>query len=241
MDKSTGERIREVYIIQQVPHESAGIFKGTLRKYGIQAHVLLPYKGDPVPDSIGPDSAVMVLGGPMGAMDDTLYPYLKDELRLIEFALKKGIPIIGVCLGAQLMARAAGARVYSGDTKEIGWYDISLTQAGLRDPLLLGSSTELSVFQWHGDTFDLPPGATRLASSKLFPNQLIKIGKNAYAMQFHLEVTEMMIRDWLDINKEELDGLTGLISSNDIEDRVEEKITALNRFGDAVFSRFLRM
>jgi GMP synthase-like glutamine amidotransferase len=109
--------------------------------------------------------------------------------------------VLGVCLGAQMLAHVLGARVYPGGNKEIGWYEVGITDEGMKDPLLSGLSvdgkTVAQVFQWHGDTFDLPRGAVRLASSELFPNQAFRYGKAVYALQFHIEVTPKIVRDWL--------------------------------------------
>lgn len=145
------------------------------------------------------DTLVM-LGGPMSVNDESEYPYLTDEMRLAERFMKEGKKVFGVCLGAQLMAKALGARVYPGPEKEIGWHDIELVDAGPQDPLmsmLAPGQRACKVFQWHGETFDIPQGAERLAQSDLYPNQAFRYGNNAYAFQFHIEVSRQMIFDWL--------------------------------------------
>lgn len=147
----------------------------------------------------GYDTLVM-LGGPMSVNDEDKYLYLTDEMKLAEQFVKEGKRVFGVCLGAQLMAKALGAKVYPGPEKEIGWYDIELKDAGVQDPLmahLAPDSRKCKVFQWHGETFDIPQGAERLAMSDLYPNQAFRYGNNAYAFQFHIEVTRQMIVDWL--------------------------------------------
>jgi GMP synthase (glutamine-hydrolysing) len=151
------------------------------------------------------DSAVdydtlIMLGGPMSVNDEDEYPYLTHEMRLAEQFMKAGKRVFGVCLGAQLMAKALGAKVYPGPEKEIGWYDIALKDAGLKDPRMAHLATDrrsCKVFQWHGETFDIPQGAERLAMSGLYPNQAFRYGNNAYAFQFHIEVARQMIFDWL--------------------------------------------
>ncbi len=233
--------ITRVVIVQQVPHEGPGVVGRMLRRLSADTEVVRAYRGDRIPRSVGPGAALVILGGPMGAYEEGKYPFLTDELRLIESALKAGTPVLGICLGAQLMARAAGARVYRGGAKEIGWYPLHLTEEGRRDSLLLGLPSELRVFQWHGDTFDVPRGGVNLASSELFPHQLVRLGRRAYALQFHLEVTEEMVYEWLDVNVEELRGLEGVIYPDAIRAETPGSIPVLHRYGKAVFSRFFRL
>ncbi|MBI5073756.1 MAG: type 1 glutamine amidotransferase [Nitrospirae bacterium] len=147
----------------------------------------------------GFDTLIM-LGGPMSVNDEDKYPYLTDEMKLAEQFMKAGKRVFGICLGAQLMAKALGAKVYPGPEKEIGWYDIELRDAGSTDPRMAHLATDgrnCKVFQWHGETFDIPQGAERLAMSGLYPNQAFRYGNSAYAFQFHIEVSKQMIFDWL--------------------------------------------
>lgn len=129
------------------------------------------------------------------------YPYLINEAQLINAAIRANKHVLGVCLGAQMVAHALGARVYAGGQKEIGWYEIALTPDGMKDPLMsslaLDGKNRAQVFQWHGDTFDLPAGAVRLASSDLYPNQAFRYSDGVYALQFHIEVTPKIVSDWL--------------------------------------------
>jgi GMP synthase (glutamine-hydrolysing) len=140
---------------------------------------------------------VVVLGGPIGAYEEAIYPFLTPELALIERRLKADRPLLGVCLGAQLMARVLGARVYPGTRgKEIGWSPLELTEAGAQSALRHLAPELTSVLHWHGDTFDLPTGATRLAGSRLYQNQAFRHGMRSLALQFHAEATEGLER-WL--------------------------------------------
>ncbi|NEQ79609.1 MAG: glutamine amidotransferase [Moorea sp. SIO2I5] len=146
-------------------------------------------------DFLYPD-LVIILGGPIGAYDESDYPFLKDELHIIEQRLAANLPTIGICLGAQLMARALGARVYPGGVKEIGWAPIELSYAGQKSPLNYLAKEHTAVLHWHGDTFDLPDGATHLASSSKYKNQAFSWGECGLALQFHPEVTAAGLEHW---------------------------------------------
>jgi GMP synthase (glutamine-hydrolysing) len=135
-------------------------------------------------DPVAPD-LVVVLGGPIGAYEGDLYPSLKHELSLLEMRLRANRPTIGICLGAQLMARALGARVYPTGLKEIGWGPITLRPAGCESAIRHLGEGDTPVLHWHGDTFDLPAGATLLASTEICANQAFSWGRNALAFQFH--------------------------------------------------------
>ena len=137
---------------------------------------------------------LIFLGGPMSVNDGL--PFLERELEVVRQALDRGQPVLGICLGSQLIARALGASVYRNPVKEIGWFEIRLTEAGARDALFGCMNGTERVFHWHGETFDLPRGATLLASSEACRNQAFRWGSNVYGLQFHLEVTPAMIADW---------------------------------------------
>ena len=142
------------------------------------------------------EDMLIVLGGPIGAYDDADYPFLVDELRLLEQRLKADLPTLGICLGAQLIARALGATVYPGREKEIGWSNIQLSDAGKNSPLINLDTEETNVLHWHGDTFNLPTGAIHLASTSLYKNQAFSWGKACMALQFHPEVTASGLERW---------------------------------------------
>ncbi len=137
----------------------------------------------------------IVLGGPIGVYEEARYPFLTAELAALTARLRAGRPTLGICLGAQLMAAAMGARVFAGDSKEIGWAPVILTEAGRSSPL--GDIEGMPVLHWHGDTFDLPEGATLLAGSADYPHQAFSVGPNLLGLQFHMEVESERIEQWL--------------------------------------------
>lgn len=147
-------------------------------------------------DPLAPDLLV-VLGGACGVYQAEHYPFLKDELNIIRRRLEADRPTLGICLGAQLMAGALGQNVYKGaQGPEIGWYDITVNEEGRASVVRHFDSGFTQVMQWHGDTFDLPPQATLLASSPQYPNQIFSVGKRGMALQCHIEVTPYLLQNW---------------------------------------------
>jgi len=189
-----------VLIIKNVFSEGPGTIEEHLRRSGIPYSIIDMSLGGEVPD---PDAFthLLIMGGPMAVYEMHRYSYLISEALLIDRAIKADKRVLGVCLGAQMVAHVLGARVYPGSQKEIGWYEVAFTGHGMGDPALatlaLPGRNVAQVFQWHGDTFDLPPGAVRLASSDLYPNQAFRYADRVYALQFHIEVTPQIVRDWL--------------------------------------------
>jgi GMP synthase-like glutamine amidotransferase len=183
-----------VIAFRHVPFEGAGRIETVLAARGIAleyADLYLP--GAPVPD-LATAAGVVILGGPMSVNDDL--PWLRLEERLIGEALGRRQPVLGVCLGSQLIAKILGAQVYKNHRKEIGWFEIRLSGDGEQDRLFSGLSPVETVFHWHGETYDLPPGAVLLASSEACWHQAYRMGDSVYGLQFHLEVTPDMIADW---------------------------------------------
>lgn len=144
-----------------------------------------------------PPDLLVVLGGPIGVYDVEQYPFLAQELSMLRQRLNERRPVLGICLGAQLMAAALGARVYPSGVKEIGWGPITLTPAGRESCLKQLAASNYTVLHWHGDTFDLPPEATLLASTELVKHQAFSIGRHALALQFHVEADPRKIESWL--------------------------------------------
>ena len=186
--------------------------------------------------------AIVVLGGPMGVYEEEKYPWLADELRFLREALHAGFPVYGLCLGAQLMAAALGARVYPGEgKKEIGWFPVDLTPGAQGDPLLGDEAASFPVFQWHGDTFDIPEGAVHLASSARYPNQAFRWGARAYAFQFHLEVGTADISAWLDAFEGDMNSPRSDADPEAILRDAAAYMEALNRRAARWFERWLAL
>lgn len=182
-------------VLQQIAIEGPGLFADFMGQANSAFDVVVLEHGQPIP-SLSRYDALMVLGGPMNVYQEREYPFLAEENRAIVAALERGMPYLGVCLGGQLLAKALSAPVSANPVAEIGFSEVKLTEAGKRDPLFRGLGSKLPVFQWHGDTFAIPKGAVRLAGSALCRNQAFRYGRNAYALQFHLETTADAIRSW---------------------------------------------
>jgi GMP synthase-like glutamine amidotransferase len=204
-----------LHIIQNDPDVPSG---NILENLAVLPPVHHPYRGDRLPE-LRDLSALIVLGGAMGANDDDRHPFLSGLKTFITQVVAAGIPFLGICLGGQLLAAALGGRVVSGRWEELGSQRLTLTEEGRRDRLFRGIPDEFASFQWHHDSFDLPPGGVLLASSAACPHQAFRIGESAWGLQFHPEVTEEIIRDWC--------ALDGAMSS-----RTEEMITAFNAGAD---------
>ena len=183
-----------VVVFRHVPFEGLGLIQPALDEGRAAVEFADLFRDDaPEPDVAGA-AGLILMGGPMSANDNL--PYLRREMDYIRQAAERGQPVLGVCLGAQLAAQALGARVYRNPVKEIGWFDVYLTEAGRQDPLLCPLGVPETVLEWHGDTFDLPSGAEWLAWSEGCRNQAFRLGPSLYGLQFHLEVTPEMIVDW---------------------------------------------
>ena len=154
-------------------------------------------RGDALPEKLRGIEAVVSLGGPMNVYEEEKYPFLNDEDGFLKRVIEEGIPFLGICLGAQLLAKAACARVKKAPKEEIGFYRVEITPEGKEDALFSGIDGSIDVFQWHGDTFDIPEGGVLLASSELCTGQAFRVGRNAYGLQFHLEVDGGMIAEWI--------------------------------------------
>ncbi len=184
----------QIAAFRHSPLEGIGSIAGALDRRHIACRGLDLYTlAGPAPD-LADAAGLILMGGPMSVNDDL--PWLHDEMLAVRDAVDRGKPVLGICLGAQLIAKALGARVYRNPVKEIGWAPVYWTGQAAADPLFRGFSHPETLFHWHGETFDLPHGAARLAYSEACGNQAFRIAGNVYGLQFHAEVTPAIIEDW---------------------------------------------
>jgi GMP synthase-like glutamine amidotransferase len=182
-------------VLQHIRCEPPGIFAQVLGRHGIGIDTVELDEGGRLPDWRDVD-LVLAMGGPMGVNDEAAYPWLADEKRWIASAVSAGKPFLGVCLGAQLLASSLGADVRSGAEPEVGVLPVTLTPAGRADRVFAALGQEFSALQWHGDTFQIPAGGVHLGRSAAYAHQAFRFGEAAYAVQFHVEVTEEMLAEW---------------------------------------------
>ena len=226
---------RTALVLQHVAPEGPGGIGDALRRADVSMRTIDVYRGEPVPTALDAD-ALVVMGGPMGVYEADQYPHLRDELRLIENALQRGRPLIGVCLGSQLIAAALGARVYPSGRKELGWYPVELTDAAVADPLLSGAPRQFVALHWHGDIFDLPAGAVHLASSQMTAHQAFRYASNVYALLFHMEVTPPQLEAMITAFADEIAGAG--VSTEAMRAGAAQHLAALQALGATVFDRF---
>src|ERR1700733_892463 len=187
---------RSAVAVRHVAFEDLGLLAPVMEREGWDVSFCEAAVDDLRHDSIRNAKLLIVLGGPIGAYETETYPFLKSELALIEHRLSRDLPTLGICLGSQLMGKVLGSRVFAGHVKEIGWGGIELTSEGASSCLNPLAEADAAVLHWHGDSFDLPEGARRLASNMHYQNQAFAYGRNALALQFHLEADPRQLEQW---------------------------------------------
>lgn len=185
-----------ILALQHHPLEHPGIIATALAAAGARVDVVRAFDGGRPPSALTPYDGLLVMGGPMGVGDDHVHPWLADERTLLARAIAADVPTLGICLGAQLIAAAAGAEVRPGPVAEIGWYQIVPTAAAAADPLFADATAPFGAFEWHRDVFPLPPNAVALASSAQYAVQAFRLGRRVYGLLFHLEVDAPMVDAW---------------------------------------------
>ena len=225
----------DVRILQHVRPEPPGTIVEALDDRGLSHRTTQIFRDDPVPDALDAD-ALVVMGGPMGVGDLDDRPHLMRELDLIEQALQDDRPVLGVCLGSQLLAHVLGAEVHSAPTKEIGWGDVCLTGAAADDALFRGIDDPFTAFHWHGDAFAVPEGAVGLARTAQTEHQAFRYGDTAYGLLFHLEVTPKTVAGMTTAFQDELaeEGVDGAALRRDAMTHEP----ALRATAHAVFGRW---
>lgn len=209
----------KVLIVQHVECEGPGYLEDFLHEKLIEYEIAKMYEGEQLPDDF---DALIVLGGPMNVYEEERYPYLKRLTTTITNFVTEGGHYLGFCLGGQLLAKALGAKVRRNHTREIGNFEIGLTERGVKDPLFKGFKHTFPVLEWHGDTFEIPERAIKLAESELCSNQAFRF-KNAYGLQFHLETTPEMLAEWVEVYADELneEGIDAAIMLKETEKKAD--------------------
>ena len=228
--------MQSVWVLQHTPSETLGTIGDVLRGHQIGFDYIETHVGQPVPGEMADKAGLIVMGGPMGVYEQVRYPFLLDERRLIESALAMGRPVLGVCLGSQLLAAVLGSEVKKGERKELGWYPVTLSNLAAQDPLFAGIEPEFWPFHWHGDVFSLPRHAVGLASSQQTPCQAFRYGKNAHGILFHLEVTQGQIQQMLLDFAEELREAGG--EATEITEQTYGHLPQLRKIASEVFDRW---
>lgn len=226
----------KVIALQHIEPETIGIIADALDTRNIVVDCARMFAGEAVPKEMGDAAGLIVMGGPMGVYEQDRYPFLRDEMRLIECALGEEKPVLGICLGSQSLASALGGEVTKGARKEIGWHTLALKDEALTDRLWAGIENEFMAYHWHGDVFTLPEGAISLASSEMTEHQAFRYGANAYGLLFHPEVTGKIIDGMIEGFAEEMEEVGA--NAQEIREQTEQHLPRLQSVGGMIFKRW---
>jgi GMP synthase-like glutamine amidotransferase len=215
-----------------------GVFAEVLQSRGIEHDVWLPPEGEPSPAAFDSYDAVMVFGGAMHADQEERHPWLRGEKELLRDLVHRRVPLLGVCLGSQLVAEAAGGQARPAGRPEIGWHAVELTPEGAKDPVLGPLAPRFTAFQWHSYEFTLPPGATALARSDVCL-QAYRVGDSAWGIQFHAEVTRADAETWIDDYRSDEDAVRLALDPGALRRQTRTSIDDWNALGHALCERFL--
>ncbi|OZA30167.1 MAG: glutamine amidotransferase [Hydrogenophilales bacterium 17-61-9] len=229
-----------VLVFRHSPTEGPGYFTTFLARHGIPWQLVRIDAGDAIPQTLNGISGVCLMGGPMSVNDDL--PWIPPVLALIRLAVTANIPVIGHCLGGQLMARALGATVGPAPIKEIGWGDVSITDADAARPWLGDATQPMPAFHWHGETFSLPPGAVRILESAWCANQAYVLNDRHIGMQCHVEMTPELIASWCKNGADEINASSspGVQPPDVIQADMATRTAQLHRLADKIYSRWIQ-
>lgn len=227
--------MKKIHVLQHLPDEPLGTWEEELERWHAPFEYIRLWDGIALPK---PEQALaaIILGGTMNVEDAHQHPWMSAEMEYIRALLQRQTPVLGVCLGAQMLAHVLGARVQDGRAPEIGYMTVTLTPEGAEDTLLTGFPMELPVFQWHQQGFDLPAGAVRLAGGSAFPEQAFRHGRS-WGLQFHLEVTPALVEQWCRRGAEFINRLPGL-SADKIMEQAADQGQMVALYGRQVIRRF---
>jgi GMP synthase (glutamine-hydrolysing) len=235
--------MRNLLVCQHVPYEPLGTLNPLLKREGYRIRYVNFGRHPDAEPSLEGYNGLVILGGPMSATETQRYPHLAVEMDLVRAAVEREMPVLGICLGAQLIAKALGGEVRPHSEREIGWYPIACTDEAGDDPAFAHFEAPDHVFQWHGDTFDIPDGAVHLARTSGCANQAFRYGDNVYGLQFHLEVDEPMIERWLNVphHVAEIRDTAGKIDPDVIRRDTPRHIGRLKTLSERVFGEFVKI
>jgi GMP synthase (glutamine-hydrolysing) len=231
--------VPKLLVFQHVASEPLGVLDPLLRRTGFRVRYVNFGRTPHARPEVARYDGLVVLGGPMNVDQSDAHPHLATEMQAIRDALQRGLPVLGICLGAQLLAAALGAPVRANRMREIGWYRLDTAGPAMRDPLCRHLAPAAHVFQWHAYTFDLPAGAVHLASTATCRNQAFRLGERAYGFQFHLEADAALIQRWLAVP-----AYRAALGAHEIEGIAREtprRLEAALRLGERVFREFVNL
>ncbi len=227
-----------IHSLQHVPFEDIGSLIKDIQKHEFSLSTTHWYKGDEAP-ALESFDVLIVMGGPMGVYDEEIYPWLAAEKKFIARAIAANKKIIGICLGAQLVACVLGAKVSRNPHREIGWFPLKISEGTSDHPIAKILAKYINVFHWHGDTFELPATAQLIASSEACKHQAYVIDKRIYGFQFHLETTETSASALIENCAEDLDESTYVQTADEIL-KDKQKFIAINQAMSEVFNQILK-
>lgn len=235
--------MHKVLVCQHVPHEILGTFHPLLKKNGFRIRYANFGRHPDLRTNVQDYDGLIILGGPMNVDEVDRYPFLAHEIELIQEAIRQDIPVLGICLGAQLIAKTLGAKVQAKTCIEVGWKAIETTAEGKKDPLFSAFHDQESIFEWHYDSFPLPPRTTLLAGSAACPVQAFRYGDKVYGFQFHLEVDQAMVEKWL-ADPQHLEFLQSACNQNltlEIQNDCQQKMQTLHQLSEKTFTQFIAL
>lgn len=231
----------KILVFQHVPYEPLGTLDPLLKESGFRIRYVNFGRDPDHRPGLDKYAALIVLGGPMNSDQIDSYPNLITEVEIIREAIDRDMSVLGICLGAQLLARSLGGKVRRNEIREIGWHDVELTDAGRTDPVLGGFGARQQVFQWHEDGIELPASCVHLARSPASEIQAFRYGEHVYGLQFHLEVDESLVNRWLTVpeNQRMLREEAGTVDPDALRRQTARSIAALQQLSRSTFSQWI--
>jgi GMP synthase (glutamine-hydrolysing) len=231
--------LKQVCVIQHNPIETLGLAESVLAENGYEYKYVKVFANEEVPKCLDGICALIILGGPMGLRDTDKFPFLKDEMRLIEQALQADLPVFGICLGSQLLAAVLGGDVYQSNHSEFGWYPLSWEDSCTVDSVFHRCHEQSTVYLWHNDIFELPVGAVSLARTEATKCQAFRYGNRAYGLLFHLEVTRDIINQMTTQLRDEL--LANQVDPLQLLQDTNQFLPASTELGREIFSQWVAL